>query len=205
MTVGKYIRKYREKNGLSQAEFADIIGIDIAAQKALEKGDKEPDTRMLYEIADATNICMDILIDPKALGKRGVSKKRTIYKVGLNMLYESIHDFRTFCLFLDVIEKACELICPEDGLTVLLAWECFPKNSHSATNLLKNVMPAHISANQEECSITIRLPKNELIVLEEGTSFIKPSGYYFSNEGYGVMVKQEDGSEFELLIGICYK
>ena len=205
MTVGKYIKRYREKNGLSQADFADIIGISTASLKDLERGTIEPDMRLLYEIADATDICMDILTDPKELDKRGVSKKRIIYKVGINMLYESVYDFKTFCLFLDIIEKACDLICRDDGLTALLAWGCFPKDPSSASDLLKNVIPARISVDQEECSIAIRLPKNNPVVLKESTVSIKPSGYFFSNEDYGFMVKQEDKGEFELLIGICYK
>lgn len=205
MTVGKYIRKYREKNDLSQTEFAEIIGISTDELKALEKGIREPDIKILYEIADATDICMDILTDPEALKRRGVSKRRTIYRVGFNLLYENVYNLKTFCLFLDAAEKACDLICQEDGLTVLLAWECFPKDPIATSDLLKDVMPAHISVNQEECSITIRHPKNGYIVLEEDTSSIKPSGYYFSNEGYGIIINQKNRGQFEMIIGICYK
>lgn len=52
MTIGAYIKKFRQKNSLTQAAFANMIGTD---KQTISKWEREvtllPDTKYIYEIA----------------------------------------------------------------------------------------------------------------------------------------------------------
>lgn len=51
MTVAQRIAEERKRLGLSQAAFADAVGVSLSSQKRYEKGEREPDTAYLSALA----------------------------------------------------------------------------------------------------------------------------------------------------------
>lgn len=70
MTLGQYVRQYREEHNLSQRKFAELCGLSNAYISILEDGkspktgkDLIPKLDSLLRIANAMNITLDDLFD----------------------------------------------------------------------------------------------------------------------------------------------
>lgn len=59
--VGDKIREYREKNGLSQDELAELASIHRVTLARYEAGKIDPGSQALARIADALGVSMDVL------------------------------------------------------------------------------------------------------------------------------------------------
>ncbi len=74
MTVGERIRKHRKKAGMTLRELSEKTGISIGYLCDIEHGrrqEKRSNSEMLYEIARALNVRIEIL-----LGKPLLREKR---------------------------------------------------------------------------------------------------------------------------------
>ena len=56
------LRYYREHKGISQKQLAHKLNISQGYISEIEKGIKSPTIRMLYEIANALEICPHVLL-----------------------------------------------------------------------------------------------------------------------------------------------
>ncbi len=55
------IHQYRRENNLTQAAFAELLGISLNHAGALERGDREPSLHMFFKLADQLGITADEL------------------------------------------------------------------------------------------------------------------------------------------------
>lgn len=60
-TVGRNLRAYRERNGLSQEAFADVLGVHRTYMGGIERGERNLTLKSLERIADRLDL------DPLAL------------------------------------------------------------------------------------------------------------------------------------------
>ena len=61
--IGKYIRKIRKDNNLSQEKFAEKLGVTFQAVSKWERGINLPDMAILKAISDEFNIPIDDIIN----------------------------------------------------------------------------------------------------------------------------------------------
>jgi len=62
MKFNERLKELRERRGLSQADFADKIGVSKSAISMYERGERTPDYDTLEAIADFFNVDIDYLL-----------------------------------------------------------------------------------------------------------------------------------------------
>lgn len=65
--VGRNVRRFREKKGLTQEQFAEISGFSQQYISSLEQGRRNPTVITLYELSVALGVShLDLVRPPKA-------------------------------------------------------------------------------------------------------------------------------------------
>jgi transcriptional regulator with XRE-family HTH domain len=64
ITVGRQLRSYRVRSGLSQEDFADVIGVHRTYLGGLERGERNLTLRSLERIAERLQVDPLALLDP---------------------------------------------------------------------------------------------------------------------------------------------
>jgi transcriptional regulator with XRE-family HTH domain len=60
--VGRNVKRYRQKNGLTQEQFSEIAGFSQQYLSGLEQGKRNPTIVTIYEIAQALGVShLDLL------------------------------------------------------------------------------------------------------------------------------------------------
>ena len=59
--LGRYIKTYRIKKGLTQAELAEIVNVATGMIGCYERGEKAPSRDMLFELARILGFSLDAL------------------------------------------------------------------------------------------------------------------------------------------------
>lgn len=72
--IGTRIRKFRERQGLSQKEFAKLIGVSNARVSNWEQGLNRPDVDILASICNVLRVDPNELLDIR-LNKDGLSEE----------------------------------------------------------------------------------------------------------------------------------
>jgi len=68
--VGRNVRRFREKRGLTQEQFADLSGFSQQYISSLERGRRNPTIITIYELSVALGIShIDLVRPPKAVGR----------------------------------------------------------------------------------------------------------------------------------------
>ena len=80
--VGKFIKDLRKKNGLTQKELADSLGVTYQAVSKWENGKSIPDIAMLKLISEKFNINIDDLLS----GQKVLNKKNKWYIIGILLI-----------------------------------------------------------------------------------------------------------------------
>lgn len=65
MTIGENIRKFRQKQGLTQTDLGVMVGVNCNSISAYERGINIPGVFNLLSIADALNVSLDELVGRK--------------------------------------------------------------------------------------------------------------------------------------------
>ena len=195
MTIGAYIKKFRQKNSLTQAAFANIIGTD---KQTISKWEREaavpdapdvPDIKYLYEIARVTGLGMHFLTNPELLEKCDIPRKRAAFNVGLNTFYKNVHDVKTFCYFIDTLSKACDLVTPRMGLIGFL----FPEYAPDAPDFDPDkdlIGVQRMVCDIEQESVTLHLTKSHGSTELNAKTVLSIKPYACSNnEVYGFEIK----------------
>lgn len=73
--IGTRIRKFRERQGLSQKEFAKLIGVSNARVSNWEQGLNRPDVDILASICNVLRVDPNELLDIR-LNKDGLSEEK---------------------------------------------------------------------------------------------------------------------------------
>jgi transcriptional regulator with XRE-family HTH domain len=68
--VGRNVRRFREKKGLTQEQFADISGFSQQYISGLEQGHRNPTVITLYELSVAFGVSHLDLVRPLRAGRR---------------------------------------------------------------------------------------------------------------------------------------
>lgn len=68
--VGRNVRRFREKKGLTQERLAEISGYSQQYISSLEQGRRNPTIITLYELASALGVSHLDLVRPTATGER---------------------------------------------------------------------------------------------------------------------------------------
>jgi transcriptional regulator with XRE-family HTH domain len=68
--VGRNVRRFREKRGLTQEQFADLSGFSQQYISSLERGRRNPTVITLYELSVALGVShVDLVRPPKRVGR----------------------------------------------------------------------------------------------------------------------------------------
>lgn len=62
MTIGEYVKKAREKKGITQQEMADALYVDVSLVCRWEKGRRRISAEELCSIADFLGVSLDELV-----------------------------------------------------------------------------------------------------------------------------------------------
>jgi transcriptional regulator with XRE-family HTH domain len=73
--VGRNVRRFREKNGITQEQFAEISGFSQQYISSLERGHRNPTVITLYELSLALGVNHLDLLRPLKGGRSRDSKR----------------------------------------------------------------------------------------------------------------------------------
>jgi len=68
--VGRNVRRFREKKGLTQEQLADVSGFSQQYISSLEQGQRNPTVITLYELSAALGVSHVDLVRPPKTGRR---------------------------------------------------------------------------------------------------------------------------------------
>lgn len=202
MNIGNLIKEFRKKNNLTQSAFGRIVGVNKQTISKWEKGILQPSTNKLYEIAQAIDVpvCSIINNGTEEGTAPFIFEHRSQYDVGLNSVYRAIHDFESFCVFINLLESAHQLIEPDSDIIGFLLIDMTtddPKSQESAIPI------SSIFADNNE-TIILEIPDYTLELTKEIVSKIEGVGL-FNNETYAVNIymKKRNKSEgfIQLILG----
>lgn len=84
--IGKYIKKLRLKNNLSQKELADKLSVTFQAVSKWERGISIPDIYILKEISNIFNVDINEIIGGKETPNKNVNKKNKTFRITILLL-----------------------------------------------------------------------------------------------------------------------
>ena len=88
--IGKFIKKIRTDNGLTQKDFADKLGVTYQAVSKWENGKNIPDIMILKQISKEFNVNIDDLLEGRS-SKKGFNYKAFFVVLGIFILFCVIH------------------------------------------------------------------------------------------------------------------
>lgn len=195
--IGKFIKEFRIKNHLTQTAFGKIVGVNKQTVSKWETGTMQPSTDKFFEIAKAIGISANSIL--KADGPTGenmpfVYTHKTKYDAGINYMYHSVHDFNSFCLFIDAIDTIHRLSKPNaEYIGFLLIDSTFESTcSHEEAIVIYRI-------NWDMEKINIEMPTYTLPLTNEMVSHIDCAGS-FNNEVYGFTIHLSNEQESFLQI-----
>jgi transcriptional regulator with XRE-family HTH domain len=74
--VGQNVRRFREKKGLTQEEFADVSGFSQQYISSLERGRRNPTIITLYELSIALGVSHLDLVRPPKTGATVIARSK---------------------------------------------------------------------------------------------------------------------------------
>lgn len=124
---GKKIKTLRKSKGLTQEEFASIIGVSFQAVSKWERGDSYPDITYLPTISKLLNISIDELLgNTVSYSENEIKHYIDMYDnytfENQKQVYQEFdkaaklypNDFRIQVRYMDLINKVCALISPQE-------------------------------------------------------------------------------------------
>ncbi len=84
--IGKFIKKLREENNLTQKELADKLGVTFQAVSKWENGKNVPDIAILKQMSEEFHMNIDDILE----GKRSTQKIETQKRIGLVIFFIGI-------------------------------------------------------------------------------------------------------------------
>lgn len=125
--IGENIKKYRKLKGITQEEFASLIGVTFQAVSKWERAESYPDINYLPSISKILNISIDELLGNvitcsdsgieyylKLYDEYTFENKNEIYLELEKAAKEYPNDFRIQVRYMDLINKICAIITSEE-------------------------------------------------------------------------------------------
>ena len=200
MNIGTIIKEYRQKNNITPTSFGKAEGVNKQTVSKWEKGIVQPSVRKIFEIASALRIPVDdlMMMENEHVKERPfIFVFKTKYNVGLNSVYLCVHDFDSFCSFIDTLNALRKVLEPDSYLLGFLLLEMTYKNERSKEEAIpiKN-----ICWNRK--SIIIEISEHELVLGKENILRIERVAS-FNNETYAfnIYYKKEQDTFIQLIIG----
>ena len=75
--TGKYLKKLREENNLTQSDIASKLGVSVQAVSKWETGKSFPDVGLLERISELYNVKVEYLLNGKLTETIGYYNKKT--------------------------------------------------------------------------------------------------------------------------------
>lgn len=198
MGIGQLIKEFRIKNKLTQTAFGKIVGVNKQTISKWENGITQPSTQKIFEISQAIGISASSILKIDISSeeeKPFVTTNKNKYNIGLNSLYNFVHDFKSFCQFVDSLMLAHQLLEPDSEVVgfLLLDTTINDKDSH------KNAIAInYINCDYE--NIIINTPNCTLGFTEELVSHIECMDS-FNNETYAFNVYMVNDMFLQLILG----
>lgn len=188
MNIGKLISEFRTANNLTQTAFGNKIGVSKQTVSKWENNKIQPNIKQLYEIAQVIAVPVDDLInDSLGEGNPFIFAHRSQYDVGLNSVYHCIHDFKSLCVFINLLNSAFHLLEPESNVFGFL----FNHITNDAIVPDSDLIPVKSVFFDGEY-IAIEIPNTTLGLKEESVSRIEKIGL-FNNETYAINIYLTSG------------
>ena len=86
--IGKFIKKLRKDNNLTQDELAKKLGVTYQAVSKWENGKSIPDIAILKTISELFNVNIDELLEGNVKNKKKINKK--IFIITTMMMIQNI-------------------------------------------------------------------------------------------------------------------
>ena len=99
MSFKEQLKKLREDKGLSQTDFAKIIGLTRSAISMYELGKREPNLDTLEKFANFFNVSIDELIDKKNKPIKGKEEYIALHRLVDELHPEDVQDVIEFAEF----------------------------------------------------------------------------------------------------------
>ena len=189
--VGMAIWKYRKKNNLSQAEFGKKVGVNKQTVSRWEKGQLNPGTEKLFEIAQVVGVPFENLVenvDAQETAELLIFKEKYSYDVGLNRLFSNIHDFDSLCYFLDVLTAVRSLAKPGVSFLATIAeYSIYPfDNQHEEGQ-------AVLDLDFDSETVSFNMIDGPFVINKERIYSVLPYST-FHNEVYAINILLKDKS-----------
>ena len=87
--IGRFIKKIREENNLTQKEFADKLGVTFQAVSKWENGKNIPDIAILKQISEEFHVNIDEILEGKRKEKEKNQKRigLILFLIGVTCLF----------------------------------------------------------------------------------------------------------------------
>ena len=128
---GPIIAKIRNEKGLSQEEFASLLGVTKQTISNYERGKRRPDYEVLEAIADVLNVPMGYFLTEEEQAKKLKTIYRT-YKIGSAAYHENIE---RFCL-----EKIAEAEIKQLSPTALDVARAYDQMSEYGKSMIDKII-----------------------------------------------------------------
>ncbi len=185
MSLGETIKRFRNKNNLTQTDFGKKIGVNKQIVSKWEKGTVIPSVANIYKIANYIGIEINDLVGEGICDNTNevlMYSKRMEYNIGLNVLYDRTQDFKTFYYFVDAITNAHNLLSPKDSNIgyLLLNTTIKDANSHEEAISINSI---YLNNNTIYFEVIDGEQIGQLPLHENNISYIEPVSF-FNNEAY---------------------
>lgn len=128
LKVGKFIKKLRKDNNLTQKDLADKYGITYQAVSKWENGINLPDTSLIRQMSKDFNISVDDILDGESLLKNKNKRKNILvisviliiiilFIVGTGIIVSHVSDNKTFSF------KTLSTTCREFNVSGSIAYD----------------------------------------------------------------------------------
>lgn len=201
LNVGNLIKEFRKKNNLTQTDFGKMIGVNKQTVSKWENGVIQPSTKKFYEIAQAVGASASSMInnEENEEDRPFIFAHRSQYDVGLNSVYRCIHNFESFCVFIDLLGSAHHLLEPHGEIIGFLLVDMTFNDPESD----EEAIPIN-SIFFDGKNIVVEILNYTLDLTKENISSIEGAGF-FNNEVYAINIymKKKDNSNgfLQLLLG----
>ena len=131
--IGKFIKKLRKDNNLTQKELADKYGVTYQAVSKWENGKNIPDVSLIRQMSKDINISVEDILDGKVNEKKKSNNKKIFFILGIiiliiiifvivfNLKNKDSFDFKTISTTCDKFEVSGSIAYDKDKTSIYIS------------------------------------------------------------------------------------